>query len=504
VTLHRPVEARAAALPGWVRAREANEWGFETIFLEDLANAARFARGFVLARAFLGETLARQVDDCGVEQYIRLQLARLDLEEWRPDEARSEFARAPLCGRPLQLAGAEGLSDLAHWQRSDEEARRVHEALTALRAGGLTTGERAELDQIEGRLLLMRGEAGARALLDHAIAIAEDLPSYDVPARKARSQSYAALIHDAGRRGAFGEALTLLAREVNAIAPARCALGLAIEYDQLTLAALDGSGAALGRHEPHRAAAARGTLAIPEDLIAALRSCDSIDVFARPPLQGRADLLPKEFAWRYRVSHAPAPLANHLPPRRLVVGGVDPPAQLELPPLGNFTPPAPGPKETLTVLEGPQATPARVLTEMENATAIEFHVHGLVDLGISDVSFLVLSPGAGGQYALTAAEVRHARLRGAPLVVLGACRTAASAPYLHEAWSLPMAFIDAGAHAVLASPAPLADSEAGPFFNDVQKRIRDGRAPAAALRDARVEWLARKPDSSVKDILLFE
>lgn len=67
-----------------------------------------------------------------------------------------------------------------------------------------------------------------------------------------------------------------------------------------------------------------------------------------------------------------------------------------------------------------------------------------------------------------------------------------------------MAFVEAGASAVLASPSAIQDAEAGPFFEAVRARIRAGEPPAQALRDARVEFLGRDPQSSVKDVVLFE
>jgi len=156
------------------------------------------------------------------------------------------------------------------------------------------------------------------------------------------------------------------------------------------------------------------------------------------------------------------------------------------------------------VLEGPVASPERVLAEIRDATEVDFHTHGLVDAAISDVSLLVLSPGLDGQYALSARQIRSHRLAGAPLVVLAACRAAAFAPYVHEAWSLPAAFLSAGARAVLASPSPLSDAEAGPFFAAVRARIHAGSPPVVALRDERQVWLARDATASVGDVLLFE
>ena len=89
------------------------------------------------------------------------------------------------------------------------------------------------------------------------------------------------------------------------------------------------------------------------------------------------------------------------------------------------------------------------------------------------------------------------------IVVLAACHAGQVAPYLHAVWSLPVAFVEAGARAVLASPAPIHDAEAGPFFEAVLQRIRAGQPPASALRDERVAWLGRGV-GWVREVLLFE
>ncbi len=507
VTLHRPVEARRVASDGWAHARQAGEWGFEALFLQDLASAARFRSGFALARAYLDETLRRQLGKCEVEQYVRLQSAMLDLDALRPEEARRDLARAPLCGKPLQLAGADLLAELAHFAGTDDESARAQAALRTLREGGaLSPGQRALADEMEGRLLLERGRAEAKPLLDRAIASAAALPPWDVEAQKARSFSYSGLVHAAGRDGRWGDALDLLAAELGADPPRRCAVGVATDYDRLLVAARGADGAPLGRWEPHHAGAIVPSQIVGADVEAKLAGCPTVDLFARPPLQGAADLLPAAMAWRYRVGHA-RPSAPAIKPRRLVVSGIDAPPALGLPRLAPWPSrpsPANGPAVPLTLLEGAAATPSRVLAEMKDASEIELHTHGLVDLGVSDVSLLVLSPDEDGQYALTAGRLRRQRLDGAPLVILAACRAGERAPYHHQPWSLPMAFVEAGASAVLASPSAIQDAEAGPFFEAVRARIRAGEPPAQALRDARVEFLGRDPQSSVKDVVLFE
>ncbi|WNZ59690.1 CHAT domain-containing protein [Myxococcus sp. MxC21-1] len=89
-------------------------------------------------------------------------------------------------------------------------------------------------------------------------------------------------------------------------------------------------------------------------------------------------------------------------------------------------------------------------------------------------------------------------------MLLATCSAARATPFLHESFSLPVAFIEAGAATVLASTVEIPDS-AGRFFEAVRERIRSGAPAALALRDARRTWLADHPSADwVHGILLFE
>jgi CHAT domain-containing protein len=141
---------------------------------------------------------------------------------------------------------------------------------------------------------------------------------------------------------------------------------------------------------------------------------------------------------------------------------------------------------------------------MARASEIQFHTHALVNAGVSDASYLVLSPGSDGTYALTAEAIRGAELRAHPIVVLAACHSAQGARYQHAAWSLPEAFLSVGARAVFAAAASIPDQEAAVFFSRVLERTRMGTDPAVALRDERMGALAMDSSSWVTDVILFE
>jgi hypothetical protein len=214
--------------------------------------------------------------------------------------------------------------------------------------------------------------------------------------------------------------------------------------------------------------------------------------------------LPDELPWSYLTGARRAdalPAGSQGAPRTLIVANVRPPEDLHLRPLLRQDI-----RQTLsiTLLSDADATPQQVLAELVSATEVEFDTHALLDAGISDASHLVLSPGDGGSYALTAEAIRAARLQRHPIVVLAACESARGANYQHAAWSLPDAFLDAGARGVLAAATAIPDQEAGPFFTRVLDLIRAGTDPAVALRDERLSAVKQHRSSWATGVVLFE
>ena len=131
---------------------------------------------------------------------------------------------------------------------------------------------------------------------------------------------------------------------------------------------------------------------------------------------------------------------------------------------------------------------------------VELHVHGLVDLGRAEASFLALSPEPDGRFALTAADLRRARLAAAPVVVLAACRAAAATPLVNRRWSLPDAFLAAGARTVIAAAVPIPDDQAAAFFASLRARLAAGATPAAAVAAER----AAGPEPWRAEVMVFE
>jgi hypothetical protein len=154
-------------------------------------------------------------------------------------------------------------------------------------------------------------------------------------------------------------------------------------------------------------------------------------------------------------------------------------------------------------LFGPAATPERVIQQLAASDLVEFHAHGFVDLGISDVSLIALSPDNHGSFALTARTIAGLKLTRAPFITLASCHAAYTARYLHEPWSLPYAFLLAGARGVLAPASEIPDREAGEFFRNISDQILRGLDPAIALRDQRLQRHRGSADW-VNSVVLFD
>jgi hypothetical protein len=459
-----------------------------------------------LVRAYTDElVLGAPVDGgyrCRAEAWGRDQVAQSLINQLRFDDARRELA-SPDCERKhdaeldanhlftrSQVARGDTAEAIAGLRREIADARKLPDA---------SPGDQVLLDHAEGRLLIDRDPAAGQALLERAIAQASALPASAARAHKAAGWSYSVLAIAAVHRGDGDAALRLLAREQELTVPERCVLGLAVEDHQRAIVARDAAGKTLVHFDEGRTAPAIDPASlVPPDIAGALAACPVVDAIARPPVHGMARLLGDAIAWRYlarRDRPAAAPPSGS--PRSLVVGDVEPPPALELPRLATWS-------TTGELLSGAVATPSRVLAAIGAAGEVTIHAHGLVDVALPEASFLALSPDADGRFALTTADVRKAHFTTSPLIILAACRSASAAPVVHETWSLPAAFVRAGARAVIASAAPIPDGDAPAFFDAVRDRVRTGASVATALRDVRRQWLGDRRADWVRDVIVFE
>lgn len=512
----RLADARRLLTRSAERARRGGEWYQQERHIELFAQLALISddvSGSTLpvARAYTRELVLRDPSNCELDVWgsnlvalllvnradfagARTELAHANAVQARCPQAAPRVADMFVAAHVLRDPAAGGADDVARLRAQIDRAR-----------SEVLPGERAMLDQTEGRLLLDRDRAAGIALLERAIGEADALDPGDIDARKARSYAYVPLTLDAGHAGEWERVWTLLGRAARITPASRCGVGAAADDGTSVVVVRDADGASHGAFDATRSGLAIDAAhLVPPALEAKLRGCSEVDVVARPPVQGLPQLLPDDVAWSYRVDldrHPVAPGPAPARATRLVIANTEPPASLGVARLLPWqSSEAPDVR-----LEGPSATPSRVLAEFTDATFIEVHSHGVADATGADAAFLMLSPDPDGRYALTAVEIRQHPLRGRPIVILAACHAATTATYRHEAWSLPAAFVAAGARAVIASTDVIDDAAAGAFFDDMRVRIEHGASPAVALRDVRIAWLTSHPGATwVHSVMVFQ
>lgn len=487
--VNRTGEAKAVAQRVLTRARADGEPVIELGMLEELGQVSRLRGELAMAHAYLEEVLARSPGSCDVAEWVRSELAFAHLRRLELDEARRQVDALAGCDQPPSFKRMFTLADLQRTRPRPGDEALLQRGAEAMRAEGARPADLAMADHILGRAKLEKDRAEGERLLRKAIAEAEALKGTDLAPDQVRSDSYTSLILDAGKRGDFGAALALLAEERRWPSPPACSVWLALDDERLLALAVDGKGSVLGRYDGARTRPPEeGEALVPPVLVEAVRGCEAVQVIARPPLEGRPGLLPPDVAWSEVVRRGPAPVPGKGP--RVVVASVAQPASLGLPAL-SAPPPSPGEVR----LEGPAATPSRVMQAARDASVLELHVHGVRDPEMSDASSLVLSPEPSGRFSLAARDVRSEVLSGHPLVLLAACGSGDG---------LPVAFVQAGARAVLAVNASVADAESEQFFRPLLDRIQAGATPAAALRAARAEWHRAHGPSWADQVVLFE
>lgn len=499
-----------AVLQGGVRdARDAGEFDRYRALLYRLADVERFHGSIAIARARAEELVIVDRSPGSEGPYgaqAQMILAGIAIHELHGPAARRALDAAVAAGVPPGLATANALADIGRLDRHADDLARLQGWLEPVRrSAAATPAERVLADEVEGRLLIETDRPAGTARLESAIAAAASL-ARDVGAMQARAGAYSVLALDAARHGDPTRMLALTAAWLDLPLPGTCSVALVAEDERAAVAVRDGDGRDRGAYDT-RNHLQGGAGTVPKELLGGLAACAEVSVLSPASGQGQPRVLPPEIAWSYATgahARATAPPIRRMapvPPLRVIVTDIVPPPHLQLaelsPWVSDVVPQA-------TVLSGSAATPGRVLDRIRDASEIQFHTHALVDAGISDTSQLVLSAGLDGQYALTAEQIRSVELRGDPIVVLAACHSAQAARYQNTAWSLPDAFLAAGARAVLAAGSDVPDRDAGLVFARILDRVRAGVAPARALRDERVRTRAVDRSSWIADILVFE
>jgi cellulose synthase operon protein C len=460
-----------------------------------------------LVRAYLVEASAIRPASCEIRGLKVLLLANIAFREGSLDRVREEMKAGFDCPENLGLAGANALRALVVAGGTHAERELLMRVLASLRGKGrLTPARRLILDALEARLIAptpSRMLASLRSLRPAGLALADDDWS-----ETARLMIHLPLIADAIGRRAHREALEHFFSMYKTPPPAgdRCWLALAVDGKEALVVAR--SRTLASQVLPAERLLSGGHAWLDDELRGALARCPAIDVLASGDLYGRSGLLPLEWAWAYSSavlrSSPPPPGPSRV---RLVVADVPARPDLGLPPLARWRgpPQAGGP---VIYRGGAAATPTEVARRLQEADEIDFHVHGHLDPEVSPVPYLVLAPEPGGRYALTAEAVRKLSLRDrAPVVLLAACEAGKKTAGARAGWSMPRAFLEAGARAVIAAPTDLPDVEAGKFFAEISAEL--GRTPRAALavQRVRLRWAKARPAGEepwIDSVVVFE
>jgi len=423
-----------------------------------------------LARAEFDE-IVRSGTNCATRRFAQIGQASLALFAGDWSTARAQLPPATPeegCASGPDFLAISTAVDLARHSgdpRDLEIAQRWLANDKDFAAGGLA---------VVGALRLTRGRDPAAAEATRAW-IAAHRGAHEQPVQMANVLGTTTLISDAGARGDWSDAVATAVAEHGVALSQPCVVVATFDDDNVTVAARIAGAAAIGDRHAVNASELAGQHLVSPAIAQALTSCASIAVLARPPLHGRSDLLPPTLPWAF-AGDTPTRAPSAGPPRRIDVSDARPPDPL-LPRLAPAAPGAPFDR----ALTGADATPSRVLAALADATYAELHVHGVAAAANDDAAYLALSPDRDGTYALRADTVRAARFTRGPLIVLAACRASTVAPYLHQRWSLPDAFVAAGASAVVAADVAIPDASARRVFDDLHRRIAAGASAEAAV-----------------------
>lgn len=503
---HEPTEATKTVLAALDRSRRLGLYWDERLLFSLLSEVAKSAGRTSEERAYSREAKLRQSGECLQLLDSGETAAHVELRALRFASARAELDRAPRCGRPPAMVRTELEAELV---RFDGTPQRIAELRADFertrRAGYLTHSELVYLDAIEGRLVAAADPATARPLLARAIDEAGKPEIDEVQAMKIKSYAYRTLLVLGAADLDNAALLELFATAARVQPRPGCALGALIDGERLLLIARDAGVQFKKVFAPHAFKTPDFDVRtlVPAELRTFLAGCARVDVIALPPVYGRSRLLPPELAWSYRGPAGQAVDVGSRSQVALTVADARPPSVLGLQRLQSPSRGARGAGVDQVIVSGPEATPERVRKELAAADFVEIHAHGIVDPGVSDVPLIALSPEADGSFALTAPSIAALKLERAPFVALAACYSAYTAPYLHEPWGLPYAFLQAGARGVLAPTTAIPDKDSNSLFRTFGDQILRGADPAAVLRDQRMAHRQATEDW-VNDVVLFD
>lgn len=141
----------------------------------------------------------------------------------------------------------------------------------------------------------------------------------------------------------------------------------------------------------------------------------------------------------------------------------------------------------VTMLQGGDATPPKLLRAMGDAEVIHLATHAVAPADGTE-PYVVLDNGEGGDAKLTVKDIVALRLT-ARVVFLSVCSSAAGADSVGEGVvSIARAFILTGCQSVIASLWPVVAEDSAALAKKFYVAYADNKAPAAALAIAKGSW----------------
>ncbi|HSJ10638.1 MAG TPA: CHAT domain-containing protein [Longimicrobiales bacterium] len=154
--------------------------------------------------------------------------------------------------------------------------------------------------------------------------------------------------------------------------------------------------------------------------------------------------------------------------------------------------------DAATLIDGDDATPGRLLSELQRHDVLHFAGHARALPATPELSFLVTASDARGANRITASEIMRLDLGHLSLVVLGVCSAAERGDGRSgEVNGLAQAFLTAGAGAVIASVWEVDDAATTELLTRMHAGVLAGSNAAAALRNAQLELL-RSSDARLR------
>ncbi|NJO56120.1 MAG: hypothetical protein HC834_06940 [Rhodospirillales bacterium] len=340
-------------------------------------------------------------------------------------------------------------------------------------------------NEIEGRLLLSRHPEQAMPLLERALQQAQAALPSDVTARNTAAAIQQELALREGAQGNWEAALTLVAKQWQRSPSARCTASVSVA-DQRTLVLVYGNeGSVQGAYRADRSMAdISKEQFIPDALQDLLQSCPQVSVLAPPLLNPHPDLLRPSIRWSFVSEQHPDRKPGPVSAGSLLIDTVQRrTVHLIRADNGGKTPPL----LVSSMLRGLEVTPIRVLAKLRVASRAFLFAQGVCHEG---ASALALTPDPAGE-KLTAALVRQQTLAGRPVIFLSRVPVAQHLGDLEEPWSLPSAFIEAGASLVITASQGEDDQALLEAVGRIAKALDGGKTAAQAVAEERLRAVAQ-------------